>query len=206
VLASRSSELVQELCDQVIVLSGGRIVDRGGAKGALRRYHAPSGPHPASADGGAKTRPIAMPKDVTGFNEKAALLWVTVDAEDGLWVEIRLETAVPDLEVQCGVSLVARGGGWGARIELPQPLSFPDPGAYTVVGQVAPGMLPRARYQVRADATVAAPGDAQASVIARDGGRIRITGDAAFDDEAPPPIGDWDGRTLHSVEAEWSVE
>jgi ABC-type polysaccharide/polyol phosphate transport system ATPase subunit len=216
VFASRRPELVQELCDEVIVLSGGRISDSGATKGALRRYEEPSGPRPASGEEPGQ-RPVEVPEVVAGFNERAALLSATchpgtgipakqLEVTDELWVEIRLETAVPDVEAQCGVSFVARGGRAGVRIELPHALRFPEPGVYTLVAQVAPGAVPAARYQVRADAVVSGPEEQAGTVIARDAGRFRITGDALDGDDAAPLVEHWDGQTLRRVEAAWTVE
>jgi ABC-type polysaccharide/polyol phosphate transport system ATPase subunit len=214
VLASRNREFVQELCDEVIVLHEGEIVDRGDAKQTVGRYEtAPKGRKDAKVGGSAKGRTQA----VTAFNGSAALLFAEVrtatgvrskrlDADDELLVEIRLETAAPDTEVRCGVCFTPRTGETGLRLELPEPVRLADPRTYVLVARILPGTLRSGGYEVRADAIVANGAEGEASVIARDIGRLRIVGDELPAAVAEPPVVHWDGRAAWRVEAEWSIE
>jgi hypothetical protein len=224
VLASRKPELVRTLCDEVILLEAGSIIDRGGAKGVARRYEAASTPE-------GRTRKLApshhlsqgqklhVPPVVPAFNASAALLSARVHtaagrpkridaAADELSVEIGFATALPDIEAHCGVAFTPRTGDrTGTRLELPEPLRFVDPGTYLLVARVLPGTLRSGIYDVRADAVVANPGERGASVIARDIGRVRIVGDELdVAEPVEPPVAHWDGRVSWLAAAEWSIE
>lgn len=236
VLASRKPELVRQLCDDVIVLDEGSIVDRGGAKGAVRAYQAAQedgrGTAAITPVAGEQTsgtvapsrylserRKLRVPPVVPAFNGSAALLSATLRtasgrskridaAADEVSVEIRFETAQPGIEAHCGVGFTPRDGeGAGIRLELPEPLRFVDPGTYLLVARTLPGTLRSGAYEVRADAVVANPAERGASVIARDIGRVRIVGDELDTAEpAEPPIAHWDGRVAWRAESEWSIE
>lgn len=236
VAASRLPGPIQELCDEVILLDGGTIVDRRDAADAVEHYKAAQDGSGENATGersagGRKSGTIApgrhlsqglrlhVPPAVPAFNASAALLSATLHTATGrkridagaeeASVKIHLETALPDIEVQCGVSFTPRGGeGPGIRLELPEPLRFVRPGAYVVVARAMPGALPGdGVYQARADAVVANPAERRASVIARDVSSVRIVGnelDAA--EPAEPPVAHWDGQILWRAEADWSIE
>jgi ABC-type polysaccharide/polyol phosphate transport system ATPase subunit len=233
VLASRRSALVRELCDEAIVLDEGKISDRGGAKGVLRRYEAAGGGTKAAArakdgqgSGGlapsrylSQGRKLRVPPVVPAFNASAALLAATlrtatgrlkrIDADaDEVLVEIHLETALPDIEAHCGVVFMPRSGeGAGIRLEFPEPLRFVEPGTYLLTARTFPGALRSGSYEVRADAVVANPAERGASVIARHIGRVRIVSEEQDAAEPPgPAIRHWDGRPLWRAEAEWSIE
>jgi ABC-type polysaccharide/polyol phosphate transport system ATPase subunit len=210
VLASRRREFVQELCDDVIVLQEGAIVDSGHAQQAEA---AVSESRLLSWRGEPRVPPV-----VTAFNESAALVSAEVqtaagvrtkrlDAEDELLVELRLETAAPDIEVHCGVCFTPRRAETGFRLELPEPVHLADPRTYVLVARILPGTLRSGGYAVRADAVVASAAAPEATVIARDVGRVRIAGDELpAADAAGPPVTHWDGRPAWRVEAEWSIE
>jgi ABC-type polysaccharide/polyol phosphate transport system ATPase subunit len=230
VLASRDSSLVQQLCDEVILLHEGSIVESGepqraaagyepaanGGQTARRRRRAA---RPAIAQGeelleGQEAR---VPTVVAAFNASAALISAEVqkatgmrskrfDADEELSVEIRLETALPDTEVQCAVCFTPRGGETSLHLELPEPLRLARPGTYVLVARVPPGTLRSTGYEVRTDATVASRAQRAASVIARDVGRIRIVGDELdLAEPAEAPVTRWDGRAAWPIEAEWSI-
>jgi hypothetical protein len=101
-----------------------------------------------------------------------------------------------------------RSGGPGVRLELPQPQRFPEPGVHVLVAHAPLGTLPGGRHEVRADASVSAPGERQAAVIVRGGGRIRIAGDDPDDElyAAAPEVEHWDGQVMRRVEADWSID
>ena len=222
VLASRQHEFVQALCDEVIVLDQGSIVDRGATTQTAGRYVASAEGQRASAifqspllsDG----RGLSVPPAVAAFNELAALLSVEVrtaagvrskvlEAEDELVVEIRVETAAPDTELHCGVSFTPRSGETSLRVELPEALRLAHPSTYLLEARIPPGTLPSGGYEVRADAIVAAGAEREASVIARSIGRFRIAGDELPGaDPAEPPVTQWDGSATRRLEAEWSIE
>jgi len=226
ILASRKPDLVRELCDEAFVLDQGSIVHHRGAKGAVRAYEAAAqdAPGNAASQGLAPSRHLSegrklrIPQVVPTFNASAALLSAElrtatgrakrIDAADEASVEIRFETALPDIEVQCGIGFTPRGGDEaGIRLELPEPLRFVDPGTHLLVARILPGVLRGGAYQLRADAIVANPAERGATVIARDIGPVRITGDS-FDvaEPADPPVAQWDGRLAWPAEAEWSIE
>lgn len=236
VLASRTPELVEELCDDVILLHEGSIMERGGASGVVGSYDAAqaagdgergsgraSGSDRSSGtlapsrqhwDGGE----LRIPDVVPAFNGSAALLSATlragsgrskkIDAADEVLVEIRLETAGPDVEAKCGVSFTPRNGeDVGIRVEHPEPLRFVNPGSYVLAARVLPGELQGGAFEVRVDAVVADPAEPGASVIARDIGRVRIAGDDLDATEpAEPAVPQWDGRLMRLAEADWSIE
>jgi ABC-type polysaccharide/polyol phosphate transport system ATPase subunit len=235
VLASRQPELIQELCDEVILLEAGSIVDRGDTKRVLGAGQAAFGAGsrtPGAGTGGAPrsraqapTRQVSqglsldVPPVVPGFNQLAALLSAELRtargrakridaAADDVEVEIRFETAVPNLEAHCGVGFVPRDGeGTGIRLEFSEPLRFIDPGMYVLVARPLQGTLRSGAYEVRADALISDPAGDRSTVIARDIGRVRIVGDGEeLPEPAEPPITHWDGRELWLLESEWSIE
>jgi ABC-type polysaccharide/polyol phosphate transport system ATPase subunit len=235
VLASRQPALIEQLCDEVIVLDGGSIIHRGDAKrGALADYQTGQGDSQAGAGGAARGQrsgalapsrhlprgqTLDVPSVVPAFNASAALLSATlgtatgrskrIDANaDEVAVEIHFETAVPDVEAHCGVAFVPRGGErTGIRLELPEPLRFVDPGTYVLVARLLPGALRTGAYRVRADAIVSSSPEARATVIARDIGRVRIVGDEPDPAEpAESPITHWDGSEMWRAEADWSID
>jgi hypothetical protein len=131
----------------------------------------------------------------------------SLDADAGLVVEIRLETAVPNIELHCGVSFMPRSGETGLRVQLPEALRLAHPRTYTLEARIPPGTLRSGGYQVRADAIVAAGAATEARAIARGLGRVRIEGDEQpVADGGEPPVMDWDGRPARRVEADWSIE
>jgi ABC-type polysaccharide/polyol phosphate transport system ATPase subunit len=227
VFASRDASLVQQLCDEVILLHEGSIVERGDPERAAGGYEAAAN----GGQGGRRRRRAAIaqgedllqgqeprvPTVVAAFNTSAALISAEVqkstgtrtkrfDADEELCVEIRLETALPGTEVQCAVCFTPRGGETGLCLELPEPLRLAHPRTYVLVARVPPGTLPSAGYEVRTDAIVASRTQPAASVIARDVGRIRVVGDELdFAEPAEPPVVRWDGRAAWPVEAEWSI-
>ncbi len=230
VLASRKPELVRELCDEAIVLDDGSISDHGGPKDVIRRYETAGGTKGTKAASGRKSgtpapsrylsqgRKLLVPRMVPAFNASAALLSATLRtttgrlkridaASDEVHVEIRFETALPDIEALCGVAFTPRDDeGMGIRLELPEPRRFVDPGTYVLVARILPGALRSGAYEVRADAVVANPAERGASVIARYIGRIRLVGDDLYAAEpVGPPITHWDGQAVWRAEAEWSI-
>ena len=229
VLASRTPGVVRELCDEVIVLEEGSIVDRGGAKGVTGRYHPAQGGKKAARRPGAarlvgpsqglsQGEEVHVPSVVPAFNASAALHAATlrtasgrskqVDAAaDEVWVEIRFGTARPDVEAHCGVSLTPRGDeGTGIRLEPPEPLKFVRPRTYVLVARIPPGTLRPGVYNVRADAVVSNPDERGASVIASKIGRVRIVGtDPDHPEPDEPPAPHWDGTVSWRAEAEWTV-
>lgn len=238
VLASRSPELVARLCDEAIVLHEGSIIERGSAKDVVGRYGAGGGGGGARSTNGRSAtgrapegiapsrhlsdgRRLRVPPVVPAFNSSAALLSATLSTDTGrskridaaadeVTVEIRFETAHPDIEAHCGVVLAPRGSDeTGIRLELAEPLRFVDPRTYVLLARIPPGALPAGAYEVRADAIVANPAERGASVITRDMGRVRIVGDEEdLDTEEllEPAVVQWDGRATRRVDAEWSVE
>ena len=226
IFASRNAELVREMCDQVIVLHEGEIVDRGGTKGVIRRHSVKGegegkakAPRFASSERLSQGRKLRVPPVVPAFNAAAALISATLTTDGGrpkridhaaeVIVEIRLDTAIPDVEVQCGIGFMPREADrtTGVRVDLPEPIRLVEPGSYTVVARTAPGTLRSGAYGVRADAIVANPDERVAGVIARDIGRVRV---AAGKGEPPepvePPLEHWDGSVSWQGEAQWSIE
>jgi hypothetical protein len=215
------------------VLQEGSIVARGSAKDVVGGYDG-GGPArnggsggPGRSSGGivasrhlSDERELHVPQVVPAFNAFAALHSATLTtstgrkrvdaAADEVTVEIHFETAEPDVEAHCGVVFAARDGdGPGIRLELPEPLRFVEPRNYVLVARTLPGALRPGFYDVRADAILADPSGNEATVIARDIGRLRILGDEEeldAEDLAEPPVTHWDGLRLGRVEAEWSVE
>jgi ABC-type polysaccharide/polyol phosphate transport system ATPase subunit len=234
VLASRSMELAQELCEEAIVLDEGSIVDRGvtrevvgrGAQGGGKKA---TGQKAARQGTSAKLvgpsqhlspeQEVHVPPVVPAFNASAALHSTTLRtssgrskqieaAADEVSVEIRFGTALPDVEAHCGLGFIPRSGdGSGIRLELPEPLRFVSPRTYVLAARIPPGTLPVGAYEVRADAVVVNPDDGGASVIAAPIGRVRVVGDESDPPEPDePPVRHWDGSLVWRAEAEWSVE
>jgi ABC-type polysaccharide/polyol phosphate transport system ATPase subunit len=224
--ASRRASLVQELCDAALVLSGGVVVDHGGAKSVANRFEAAGR---GVKSGGRRRESVTIapgrylseghelrvPTRVPAFNAAAAIISSTlrtgggrtkrVDASaEEVFIEIVLETAAPDVEALCGVTFTPRDEQEnGIRLELPEPLRFVAPGTYRLLARTQPGVLLAGLYDVRADAIVANPAEREASVIAREIGRVKLSGD----DTAIPasaPVAHWDGLSHWRAEAEWS--
>ena len=124
-----------------------------------------------------------------------------------LAVVIRLETALPDTEVRCGVCFTPPSQEPGVRVEHPEPVRLRDPRAYEVRACVPAGALAPGRYRVHADAIVASAAGEEANAIRRDVGRVKIAGDHPSPTEpAGEPVEHWDGCVSRRVEAEWSIE
>ena len=241
VLASRKPELISRLCDEAISLSDGEIAESGNGKGVAQGYVTAAGSGGRSANGSSAgrrsgrlapsrhlsdNRRVQVPDVVPAFNGFAALMSATLNtprgrskridsAADEVEVEIRFETAQPDVEAHVGVVFTPRhGDGPGIRLELPEPLRFVDPRNYRLVARTLPGVLPVGDYKARADAIVANPKERGATVIARDIGRVVVVGNEFDPDEyeeqeselREPPIVHWDGRQASRVEADWSIE
>jgi ABC-type polysaccharide/polyol phosphate transport system ATPase subunit len=231
VLASRSMELAQELCDEAILLNEGSIVDRGvprdlgGRSAALQGKGKKATREPKSAKLVGPSQhlspepEIRVPPVVPSFNAAAALHSATLSTTSGrskeidatadeVTVEIRFGTALPDVEAHCGVGFTPRSGdGAGIRLEPPEPLRFVSPRTYVLAARIPPGTLPCGVYEVRADAVVANPDEREASVIATNVGRVRVVGDepdVPEPDHSPAPH--WDGSLSWRAEVEWSVE
>ena len=231
VLASQRPEFVRELCGEVIALHEGSIIARGDAEHAAGVYEAsPNGGPSAKGKRGQtgiaiskgerllRGRGLSVPPVVAGFNSSAALLSGEVrtatgirskrlDGSEELLVEIRLETAVADTEVHCGVCFTPRTGETGVRLQLPEPLRLAHPRTYVLTGHIPPGTLSGGGYEVRADAIVAGSADREASVIARPIGRVRIVNDELSGaDGSAPTVTLWDGRAAWLLETEWTIE
>lgn len=231
VFATRDPSLVQGLCDEVIAIEQGCIVDGDGlaAGGGQPTAGARNGGPvhwPASAPasnaspagpGGPPGQELRVPDVVPAFNESAALLAVALrtarggakrlHASDEISVEIRFETALRGVEASCGIDFIPRdGNSTGIRFEFPEPVRFARPRTYVVTARPPVGALGGGAYEVRADAIVANPSDDHATVIARDVCRVRVAGDgpATGPDESPAPR--WDGRLAWRGEAEWTIE
>jgi ABC-type polysaccharide/polyol phosphate transport system ATPase subunit len=231
VFASHKPGLVGELCDEVIVLEEGSIIDRGAAQGAVHRYEVTEGD--GSGSNGRRLQPgtgaatglvwqgrkLQVPATITPFNACAALLSARVrtpsgarskrvDAADELAVEIRIETALEATTVQCAVDFTpANDDQTVVRLERPEPLRCAEPGTHALLARIPPGTLRDGLYGVRVDAIVWSATERTRTVIARDAGRIRIVGDEL--DAAEPaaePAPHWDGRATWRAEAQWSVE
>ena len=211
VLASRKPDLVRQLCDEVMHLDRGRIVDRGRVKGVIRRRQDSRANQPRPPAG-----KLTVPAIVPAFNASGALLSATLHtatgrtkridaADDEVIVEIHFGTAVPDVEANCGIVFAPRSGeGPGIRLVPSEPLRFSHPGNYVLVARAAPGTLRGGAYDVCADAIVSHPAEQAPSVIVRDIGRVRVRGDGTEPPDRPVPH--WDGRLMWAAETEWSVE
>ena len=225
VLASRDPALAEELCGRLLLLQDGSLTELGDPSQAVAAYDGgredrdgtggasrPAGP-PSIPDAGSAHAPAV----VRAFNASAALLSAEVqtgagvrskrfDSREELSVRIRLETAVKDAEVRCGICFTPRDGATGFRMELPEPLQIPRPRTHVLVARVLPGTLPSTGFEVRADATVAVAGEPEATLIARVAGRFRIEGDELdYTEPTEPPAPCWDGASAWPVEAEWSI-
>jgi len=220
VCASRRADVIQTLCDEVIVLDGGAGGGPGATDAGTNGYESAQAvaPKRAAAGAGLEERALSVPPEPVPFHSSAALLSVEVQTADGgrskrldgsedLSVVIRLETALRDTEVRCGVCFIPRSGETGVRVEHPEPLRLRDPGLYEVRAHVPAGMLGAGGYKVHADAVVAAATEEEANAISRDAGRLRIEGDHPSPRKpTEDPIEHWDGCVLRRAEAEWSVE
>jgi ABC-type polysaccharide/polyol phosphate transport system ATPase subunit len=231
VLASQRPGFVRELCHEVIALHEGSIIARGDPTNAAEVYEASPNGGPAAKGKRGQTgiavsegerllrgRGLRVPSVVAGFNASAALLAGEVrtatgirskrlDASEELLVEIRLETAARDTEVQCGVCFMPRTGETGVRLQLPEPLLLAYPRTYVLTCRIPPGTLRAGGYEVRADAIVAGSADHEASVIARPIGRLRIEdGELSGSDGSAPTVTLWDGRAAWLLETEWAVQ
>ena len=223
VLASRDTSLARQLCGRLLLLEGGSLAELGDSSAAVASYNGAAGADRSATRAAAASATIpdgaspSVPAVVRAFNASAALLSAEVqtafgarsklfDSRDELRVEVRLETAVRDAEVRCGICFTPRDGGIGFRTELAEPLVVPRPRTHVLVAHFPPGTLPNSGYEVRADATVAVAGEREATLIARVAGRFRIEGDdLGFTEPTEPPAPCWDGTSTWPVEAEWSI-
>jgi len=160
---------------------------------------------------------LRVPPIIRSENARAALLAVgartedgeathTVEADEPFWVEIHLESRMAAIEVRCAASLEPSFGGRGVRLEASHAIRFDASGTFALRTRVEPGTLASGLYDVRADAIVANTDVRRATVIARDGDRLRILGDLAEGRSLPETTPVWDGRTWSTLEGDWSVE
>src|SRR5215211_4036675 len=220
VCASRRADVIEMLCDEVIVLDGGAGGGPDATGDGTNGYESVRAvaPKRAAAGGGLGERALSVPPEPVPFHSSAALLSVEVQTADGgrskrldgseeLSVVIRLETALRDTEIRCGVCFTPRSGESGVRIEHPEPLRLRDPGLYEVRARLPAGTVAAGGYKVHADAVVATATEEEANAISRDAGRLRIEGDHPSPREpTEDPSEHWDGCVLRRAEAEWSIE
>jgi ABC-2 type transport system ATP-binding protein len=205
VLASRGGGLAAALCDETIFLREGEVAESG----------APApGPAPEEVNG-QETAPRRAPT----FNGMAALVSVDVvtgngarikrmDSAEELFVHVHVETAVPEVDLGCGVSFMPRDGRPSVRIELPQRVRLDRPGAHRLTARIPPGTLPGSPYLTRADAVVSGPGASDTSPIARAGPRFRINGPGLERAGGHPSrlTKKRDGAPSQWVDVDWSLE
>ena len=215
VLTSRGIGLVQELCDDAILLEEGAIVERGGAGPTLLTRGVDEGQDagPQEPEGEAafwNGRKLRVPRVLTPFTGWAALHSAEVSQpfpDADLSVVMGVETALPDIEVLSGVDFIPQDGDeLSIRVEVPEPFRFPEPGTYVLVALVPAGTLPTGVYAVRSDAIVSTAGGRGASVVVRDAGQIRIVGaERGARPVGAVPVPRWDGRPARRAEARWSL-
>lgn len=152
VFASHQLNLVQELCDEAVLMEDGRMVQRGPAAQIVAAYEQPV------TRVEALDRPLEQAQGATtsGVIRGASLFHPTGRAapslhatEPGL-IEITLDVEEADLTIRCSVAL--RGSDVAHRAVQPEPFTATEPGVYVVNAYMAPGALDDGFY--RADVAV----------------------------------------------------
>ena len=215
IIASRTTEVMQDLCDDVLVLDGGVVADRGPAHrdrdSTANRHNGcvPSADRHAPARDISDSHPIAALVSAEIKNETARRpAKRRVRVEHDLLIELRLETRVPAVEVRCGMDFTAHKGDLLVRLELPEPVRFDHPGTYVLTARADPGTLrPSTVYQLRADAVVQHPGEREPILIAREAGRISVVGGDGPTalDRGMETVPHWSGGTAMRAVSEWSI-
>ncbi len=233
VIASSKPDLIAELCEQAILLDEGRVTAHGAvgevlaspAAAALNRKARHAGetgsepehaaPRPRIAPG----KKVRVPEVVTPFHGWAGLVSAGTMRESGtptkrfgagdhFRVEMRLETTVPGVEARCAIDFAPRDDtGPAIRVEHPETLRFDRAGEHVLVARISADLLGEGPHDVRADAVVAHPDERRGTVIARNVGKVRISGTGPGDARAGgPEVRGWDGRSAVSADAEWTIE
>jgi ABC-type polysaccharide/polyol phosphate transport system ATPase subunit len=213
VLGARTPELLRELCDQVIVLDRGTVVEQGSAQGATaistsgNGREALAGPPPIREAG--ESHPLAALISAEVLNESAQRPSKRrVRTEHDLLIELRLQTNVRSLEVRCGMDFTAHNADVPVRLELPEPVSLGRPGTYVLSARADPGTLePGTVYHMRADAVISHPDEPTPVVLTRELGRLSAVGDpvpGAVDPNSPT-VSHWRGGTAMRAASEWSI-
>jgi ABC-type polysaccharide/polyol phosphate transport system ATPase subunit len=213
VLAARTPELLRELCDEVIVLDRGRVVEQGSAQGATAVSTRGNGreplPGPPPIQEAGESHPLAALISAEVLNESAQRPSKRrVRTEHELLIELRLQTNVQSLEVRCGMDFTAHNADVPVRLELPEPVSFQRPGTYVLSARADPGTLEPGRvYRLRADAVISHPDEPTPVVLTRELGRLSAVGDAVpgAADQDPTAVSHWSGGTAMRAASEWSI-
>jgi ABC-type polysaccharide/polyol phosphate transport system ATPase subunit len=204
VFASRTPDLLRELCDDVIVLEQGRMVQEGSENG--RRPEA----KPPSIEDAGESHPLAALVSAEVKNETAQRPTKRrVRTEHDLLVELRLQTNVQSLEVRCGMDFTAHNADVPVRLELPEPVRLPRPGTYVLTARADPGTLePGTVYRLRADAMISHPDEPTPVVLTREVGRLSAVGTrvAGAPDQDAAKVSHWSGGTAMRAESEWSID
>jgi ABC-type polysaccharide/polyol phosphate transport system ATPase subunit len=214
VVGARTPELLRELCDEVIVLDRGRVVEQGPAQAAAaigtsggNGREPPAGPPPIQEAGESHRLAALVSAEVK--NESAQRPSKRrVRAEHELLIELRLQTNVRSLEVRCGMDFTAHNADVPVRLELPEPVSFRRPGTYVLSARADPGTLePGTVYRLRADAVISHPDEPAPVVLTRELGRLSAVGDPvpAAPDQDSPTVSHWSGGIAMRAESEWSI-
>jgi len=204
VFASRTPDLLGDLCDDVIVLDQGRVVQDGSVNG---RAAVPVSP-PIQEAG--ESHPLAALVSAEVKNETAQRPTKRrVRTEHDLLIELRLQTNVQSLEVRCGMDFTAHNADVPVRLELPEPVSLQRPGTYVLTARADPGTLePGKVYQLRADAVISHPDEPTPVVLTRELGRLSAVGSPVpgASDQDAPTVSHWSGGTAMRAESEWSID
>jgi hypothetical protein len=204
VFASRTPDLLGELCDDVIVLDQGRVVEEGSANG-----RAPVPGSPSIQEAG-ESHPFAALVSAEVKNETAQRPTKRrVRTEHDLLIELRLQTNVQSLEVRCGMDFTAHNADVPVRLELPEPVSLQRPGIYVLTARADPGTLePGTVYRLRADAVISHPDEPTPVVLTRDLGRLSAVGSPVpgAPEQDAPTVSHWSGGTAMRAESEWSID
>jgi lipopolysaccharide transport system ATP-binding protein len=153
---SHDMSAIRRLCQRVIWLSAGRIVEDGDPETVIAHYE-------SAALGGNQGR-VGSPA-----NEHARIIGTRLLNSDGDEIgamrvadapalELALEVFTPGLEVRCALSVSARGT-LAFRSTQPEPFTVSEPGVYQFRAHLPPDLLSDTTYTVKSGAALRFEGE-----------------------------------------------
>jgi len=151
VFATHQLDLIEELCDEALLLDAGRIVERGATAEIIRQYTQGGYRTKAQAAGRIGDEPESGAADVGNGPVRSARMYSTTGrpitdlhhSEEAV-VEIVLELPEAPATVRCTLAL--RGPAGIRRAAQPAPFTATEPGRYLVSAYLPAGTLESGTY------------------------------------------------------------
>jgi ABC-type polysaccharide/polyol phosphate transport system ATPase subunit len=195
--ASHDLELIVRMCDEVVLIEDGLVVERGAPQAVVDRYvYGTASPPSADTPAQVAAGPIAGAGIFTVQGRPTRSLHMT----EGALVEIDLAVDEAPAKLRCTLSL--RGPGVVMRAVQPVPFDAAAPGRYVVSALVPAGSLPVGDYRVDVAAMALDGGERRSLGVLREAFSLDVFG-------TDPGTGDFAAKshmTKRQLPLEWSVQ